>query len=185
MLITTVNRRYAKSLIDFAREQGQVEEVKKDVDLILDAMAESREFRVMLKSPVIKSDKKKDVMDAVFSSRVTETMAHFIKIVINHGREDQLEETLRSFINQYRAMKGVEEALITTAHPLSETQRQEISAKLTEITGKQMDITEKVDNSLIGGVKVRVGDRQYNGSIAAQLAELRRKFEKNHFVAEI
>lgn len=185
MLITTVNRRYAKALLDFAREQDKVEEVRNDVDQILRVLRDSREFRVMLKSPVIGSDKKNQIMEAVFEGRITEITAKFIGILIAHGREGTLEETMISFNNQYRSLMGIEEAVITTAHALSEEQRNEISEKLSEITSKKMEIIEKVDPSLIGGLKVRVGDRQYNGSVAAQLAQLRRNFKKNEFVSEL
>lgn len=184
MLITKLNRRYAKSLIDFAREMDKVEDVKQDVDRIIEVVDGSRDFRVMLKSPVIGPDKKEKVMEAVFAGELTEITANFIKILIRKGREGQLEETFRAFRELYRASKGIEQAMITTAQPLSEEQREEIRAKLAEVTSHEIEITEKVDASLIGGMKVRVGDRQYNGSIAFQLEQLRRRFKKNDFVPD-
>ena len=185
MLITKVHRRYAKSLLDFAKEKEMVEDVKQDVDRVIAVIDDSREFRVMLKSPVITPDRKEKVVDAIFAEHLTEVTSNFIKILIRKGREDDLEETMRSFGNLYRDHRGIEKAVITTAQPLSSQQRNEIKSRLTEITSKKIEIAEVVDKSIIGGLKVKVGDRQYNGSIAAQLDQLRREFKKNEFVAEL
>lgn len=184
MLITRLSRRYAKSLLDFAQEQGKVEEVKKDIDQILAVIKESRDFNLMLKSPVISPDRKEKIFDAAFAGSMNEITLQFCKIIIRKGREAELDAIAEAFKQRYRDMNGIEEALITSAVPLSETQREEIRQKLARLTGSEIQIKEKVDPSMIGGLKVRVSDREYNGSIAAQLTLLRRRFEKNTFIAE-
>lgn len=184
MLITRLSRRYAKSLLDFAKEQGKVEEVKQDIDQLLQVIEHSREFRVLLQSPVISPDKKVKVFDAIFSDKLNVITSKFANIIIRKGREGDLESIARAFEMRYRDMKGIEKAVVTSAVQLGDAQREEIRKKLARITGSEIQIEEKIDPSIIGGIKLRVGDLQYNGSIAAQLAQMRRRFEKNHFVAD-
>ncbi len=184
MLITKVDKRYAKSLLDYAREVNQVEEVKGDVDRMLAVIDDSREFRNLLKSPIISTDKKEKVIDAVFEGSLGEIISNYVKIIARKGREGQLEGILRGFIESYRAMKGIEEATVTVAKPLTEAQREEIRKKLASVTNNEIVISEKVDPSMIGGLKIRVADKEYNGSIAAQLEQLKRSFQKNIFVAD-
>lgn len=183
MLITKVDKRYAKSLLDFAREMDKVEDVKADVESILAVMDDSREFSIMLKSPVISTSTKESIMDEIFEGKLNEITANYFKIIARRGREAQLEGILRGFIDLYRQQHNIELAQITVAHPLTESQREAIKSRLAKESGKEIVLSEKVDSSMIGGIKIRLGDKEYNGSIAAQLDKLKRKFASNTFIA--
>lgn len=185
MLIKKANRRYAKALLDFARETNTVEPVYQDVELIREYLKASDDLRVVLKSPVIMPKRKEGVVDKVFDGRIGETTMNFLKIVIRRGREGSLEETMFSFVEQYRQLKGIEEAIITTATQITEDQRTQIHAKLTEITGNEIVMVERVDADIIGGIRIKLGDRQYEATVARKLEELRRSFEENIFVPEL
>lgn len=184
MIVTALNRRYAKSLLDLSIEQNKLEEVKGDMDAILEIIGSSRELRLFLNSPIINEDKKEAVLKELFAGRLSDLSFRFMSIILNKGREGQMEGIARGFVNLYRAHKGIAEAVVTSAHQLSEAQRNEIREKLKGITGNSIEISEKIDPSIIGGVKIRVGDRQYNGSIAYQLEQLKRQFESNHYIAD-
>lgn len=184
MIVTALNRRYAKSLLDLSIEQNKLEEVKGDMDVIIEIIGSSRELRLLLTSPVIGEHKKEAVLKEIFAGSISELTFRFMSIILSKGREGQLEGIAHGFINLYRIHKGIEEAMVTSAHALSEAQRKEIREKLHSITGHSIEITEKVDPSLIGGVKIRVGDKEYNGSVAYQLDQLKRQFESNHYIAD-
>ncbi|MDZ7845631.1 MAG: ATP synthase F1 subunit delta [Owenweeksia sp.] len=183
MLITKLHKTYAKSLLEFAIEMDKLEEVREDVMLVLAVGDESRDFGVMLKSPVINPGKKEKVIDAIFGGKFTEITTHFIRILIRKGREPLLEEIMHAFLDRYRDHKGIEKALVTTATGLSDGQRAEVEKILTEFTKSSVEIEEKVNADLIGGLIVKVGDHQYNGSIARKLEKLRMDFNKNSFIA--
>lgn len=184
MIVTTLNRRYAKSLLEFAQEQDRVEEVKKDMDYIIEVIEASREMRILLKSPIITGDKKLAIFKEVLGATISEISMTFIKIILTKGREAELEGIAYGFRNIYRQYKGIEEATVTSAHPLTDGQREEIRTKLVGVTGSTIEIQEQVDPSIIGGIKIRVGDKQYNGSIAYQLEQLKRKFQSNQYIAD-
>lgn len=184
MIVTKLGKRYAKSLLDLATELGKVEEVKADILKIQSAIEGSRELRTFLKSPVIKADKKIAVLKEVFGNDISEMMSNFIEIITRKGREGDLEVIADGYMQLYRKSQGVEQALVTTATALSNDQRAAIEAKLQAATGQKIEIKEKVDPSIIGGMRLRVGDREYNGSIAYQLQQLKRQFEDNPYVPE-
>lgn len=184
MLVTRVARVYAKALLDLALERGQLEEVKADMDHIGKLIKASREFELLLKSPVVKSDKKIAVFKEVFASKISELTLEFLQIVAGHGREGSLAAIVQSYTNQYQAHKGIAAAVVTTAIELREQELNGLREKLAGLTGKEIELENKVTADIIGGMILRVGDRQYNGSIAAELESLRREFKHNHYVAD-
>lgn len=184
MIVTTLNRRYAKSLLDLSIERDSLEQVKADMGYVLEVIESSRDLRVLLKSPVVNGDKKKAILEEIFGKGISELTYAFIKIILSKGRESELQGIAQGFQNLYRIHKGIEEAVITTAHTLTEAQREDIRTKLKALTGHSIDIKEQIDPSIIGGVRIRVGDRQYNGSIAYQLEQLKRQFQQNQYIAD-
>lgn len=184
MIVTTLNRRYAKSLLDLSIERNSLEEVKEDMAYVLNVIESSRDLRVLLKSPVVNADKKRSILKEILGQSVSELTYAFINIILSKGREAELEGIASGFRNLYRKQMGIEEAVITSAHELNAAQREDIRAKLKNVTGSAIEIKEVIDPSIIGGIKIRVGDRQYNGSIAYQLDQLKRQFQNNQYIAD-
>jgi F-type H+-transporting ATPase subunit delta len=184
MLVTRLGKRYAKSLLELATEMGKTEELKADMETLLEAIEGSREFEVLLSSPVIGADKKENIFKALFEGKLNDLTLKFMTILAHKGREDKLGTIAQGYINLYRASKGIEMATVTTAVELSSDEKEAIRAKIAEATGKSIVIEEKVDPSIIGGLALRIGDKEYNGSIAYQLKALKRQFEDNLYVPE-
>ena|SRR5687768_10167561 len=111
--------RYAKSLIDLAIEQGKLERVLEDMTGFVNA-TKNLDLMLLLKSPLVKPDKKEKVMDALFKDKIDPLTHSFIQIIIRKGREAQLPEIAEEFLNQYRENKGISIVNITSAEPLSE-----------------------------------------------------------------
>ncbi len=88
---------------------------------------------------------------------------------------------LKTFIVSITVLK---KAVITSAHELTAAQKEDIRTKLKGVTGSKIEIKEIIDPSIIGGVKIRVGDKQYNGSLAYQLEQLKRQFQENQYIAD-
>lgn len=184
MLVTKLARVYAKALIDLANEQDQLEEVKTDMEKVAQLIKNSREFDVMLSSPVIKAGKKAAVLREIFTGKVSETSMHFLELVAKHGREGALAAIAQGFKNMYLAQKGYASAVVTTAYKLTEAELSDLNQRIATATGKQIETENKVNPDIIGGIILRVGDRQYNSSIATELERLRRDFKQNQYVAD-
>ena len=180
---TRVTLRYAKSLLDLAAEVNQLEACKLDMESIVTVCKESKELSLLLKSPVVKTDKKLTILMQVFSNLGTLTKS-FISIITNKKREALLEEIAQRFLLVYKQHKGIESALITTANPLSSDLRPAVQAFVEKHAGGQVELTEKVDEKLIGGAVIRIGDKQLDTSVLRQINDLKQTFNKNLYIKD-
>lgn len=180
-----VSYRYAKSLMMLAIEQNQLEEAYRDMQLLSDICKQNRDFVVVLKSPIIKSDKKVSIINAIVKGKLSPIVDGFIKIIANHRREGLLVEIAESFVAQYKEFKKVSIAEVVSATPLDDVQRKKIMEAVKKVVGREVELTEKVNSDIIGGLIVRVGDRQFDGSILRKIKELKKGFSKNQYVSQL
>ncbi|GAB5473229.1 MAG: ATP synthase F1 subunit delta [Maribacter sp.] len=167
--------RYAKAILDLAVDNKTTDKVEKDMRSIVATVAESAELRNLLASPVIKSAIKKETLLSIFngSDAVTEGL---ITILVDNKRVDLLDEVAEKYIILNEELKGKDLAYVTTAIPLTPPLEKEILKKVTELTGKEVTIENKIDESIVGGFVLRVGDLQYDASISNKLNNLKREF---------
>lgn len=180
-----VASRYVKSLLDLAVEQGALEEVHRDMQLFAKVCDENRAFALMLKSPVIRHDKKKDILQRLFQGKVNKLTMAILNIITSKNREPILPAIAKEFHNAYNVYKNIGKASVISAVPLDEKLRKEIlqiTQKLSE--RKEVELTEKVDPSLIGGFVLNVGDKQIDASIKNKIQSLKMKFAENPYVKE-
>src|SRR5687767_5862693 len=109
--------RYAKSLLDLAQERGQLEPVFDDMLFLQKIMKSSRELIAVLRSPIIATDKKIKVLEAITAGKVSEPTSLFIKLLVNKGRENSLTEVINAFIKEYKQLKNIHSVTLTTAVP--------------------------------------------------------------------
>jgi F-type H+-transporting ATPase subunit delta len=186
MNIAPVAYRYARSLMDLAIERGQVDAVYADMGLVADTTVASRDLRVLLNSPVVKADKKSAVLDRMFAGKVGEETQRFIAILVRKGREGMLPQVAAAVQQLYKQQKGIVTAEVVSAVPLDDSTRQQVRAlAAARHPGKTVELDERVDASLIGGISIRIGDEQYDGSVSRRLSDLRREFSKNPYIPEI
>lgn len=176
--------RYAKSLLELAGEQGKLEEVNKDMLLFSEVISENRDFQLFLKNPVVAHDKKLTVLNQVFTGKVNDLTLAIFRILVKKQREAYLPAIAKEFHHQYNAATGVEEATVTTTFPIDADLRNEFKEVVKKISGKEVELTEKIDENLIGGFILKVGDRQIDDSINSRLKALKLKFSQNPYVKE-
>jgi F-type H+-transporting ATPase subunit delta len=178
--------RYAKSLMGLAIERNQLEEVYKDCIYMQQLCKLSAEFVALLKSPVIKADKKLAILNGVTEGKVSELTVAFNRLLVNKGRENVLPEVLVAFIDQYKSHKGIFPVKLTSAVAVSESAQEAIRAKVQEfIPGKQIELNTAVNEELIGGFQLELGNTLVDASIAYDLNKIRSQFMKNDFVYKI
>jgi len=186
MSINKIASRYAKSLLDLAKEQNKVEAVLEDVKSMKQA-AENRDLYLLLKSPIVKTDKKLSILKEIFSGKVDELTMAFVNIITKKGRESYLPEINDEFIAQYRAMSSISKVTITTAEPMSDADLESIKAKLqvSSETRDNLEFETKIDPSIIGGFVIEIGDKLYDASVQHKLDELKKQFSGNDYAAKI
>ncbi|CAN5521532.1 ATP synthase F1 subunit delta [soil metagenome] len=180
-----VASRYVKSLLGLAVEKGSVEAVHQDMLLFSKVCAENRDFTVMLRSPVIRHEKKRAILEKVFSGKVNPLTMAIIDILTRKNREPLLPAIATEFHNAYNEYKGIGKAFITTTIQMDQELRDAIEAIVKKLSNrKQVEIHEKVDKDLIGGFILNVGDQQIDASIRSKLKSLNMKFNENFYVKD-
>lgn len=178
--------RYAKSLIDLAIEKGQLEQVYADMQWLQSACKSSRDFVNLLRSPIIKGDAKNKIVSAVAGGNVGELTKAFTSLLISKGREGNLPEIIPAFIASYKQHKNIQTVKLTTASAVSDNLKNEIVAQIKKSGGfENVELEQKVDESLIGGFVLQVGDKLVDASIAYDLRHIARQFENNDFVYKV
>ncbi|TDQ06661.1 ATP synthase F1 subunit delta [Pedobacter metabolipauper] len=169
--------RYAKSLIDLSNEQNSFEEVKNDMVLLARIIDENPELEAILKNPIVPLDKKAGILNDLFGSKVQSLTTIYMKLVVAKGRSAILFDTAKAFVAQYNAIKGIVTAEVTSAVELTAANREEIVAIVKrEMNAKEVLIKEKLNDKLIGGFILKVGDKQFDASIASGLNKLKKEF---------
>lgn len=180
-----VSSRYAKSLLLLAIEQNMLEEAYRDMKSIAKVCKENRDFLVFLRSPIVKADKKVKVIQKVFDGQLGKLVSGFIDIITNHRRENALGEIAASFVLQYKEYNKITTAELVSAVKLDDAQRNAVIEKIKKSFTATIDIKETIDPSIIGGMIVRVGDKQFDASITRKLKEMRKDFSTNAYIPQI
>jgi len=171
--------RYAKSLIDLSTEQSALEQVKNDMEIIEHTIDQNSELETILQNPVIPLNKKAGILDDIFGKRVHAITRSFLKLIVSKGRSAILFDTAKSFVAQYNLIKGVVTAEVVSAVELTEQNKAEITAVVKkEMGANEVVIKEKVNEKLIGGFILKVGDKQFDASISGSLNKLKKELSQ-------
>jgi F-type H+-transporting ATPase subunit delta len=178
--------RYAKSLIDLANERNQLEKVYQDMLYLQSLCKQSRDFLALMRSPVVKADKKVAIVLAVTKGKISELTDAFNKLMINKGREAYLPEISAAFVEQYNKQKGIHTVKLTTATPVTEEVKKQIVSQVQKQTNmNNIDLKTTVDEEIIGGFVLQIGDQLVDASIAYDLNKIKAQFMNNDFIYKI
>lgn len=178
--------RYAKSIIDLAVEKGQLEVVYADMQYLQALVKASREFVTLLKSPIVKGDKKQAVLDALTKGKIGELVAGFNRLLVSKNRENVLPEIITSFMDLYNDMKGIHKVKLTTAQVLSEELKAAILSKINLTTSmKKVELETSVDEKLIGGFVLEYNNNLVDATILRDLQDIKKQFMNNDFVMKL
>jgi F-type H+-transporting ATPase subunit delta len=185
MSVQRIASRYAKSLIELASERGTLDKTLSDLQSF-EEVAKNKDFSNMLKSPIIKGDKKKSVFNAIFGDELDELTNVFFDVVLRKGREAYLPAIAKEFHLQYKIMNHVSSVKLITASKLTDdglaALRKSILA--SEATDTNVELEVEVDESLIGGFIIEFDNKRYDSSVAHKLALLKKEFEQNQYTKE-
>lgn len=164
--------RYAKALLDLSLENKKVEDVYADIVSLSKTIKESKELQIVLKSPIINTDKKQEIFKSLFGKSFNELSINYVNLLTAKKREALLPEIATQFISQYKLHKNIVTAEVTSAIKLTP----ELTKKVLTLVKHdgEVEIIEKVDPTLIGGFIVQVGDKQIDASIVKKFKDLRK-----------
>lgn len=167
--------RYAKSLMDLALEANQLDAVRKDMKAIEEVCHSNREFDLFLKSPVIKTDKKIQVLKSIFEGKISPLSMSFISLIASKHRESYMPEIAAAFDEQYKANKNIFTAVVTSAKGLDAASREKVMELLRSQMKGEVELVEKINPATIGGFILKIGDRQIDRTVSRQLSNLKKE----------
>lgn len=169
-------RRYASALLDIAKEQDKVESILEDVTFIHNTLEGSRDLVLFLKSPIIKFDDKTEALESIFSKKLGDITNRFIKLLARKNRVNLLDQITEAFIEAYKKYAGIITIEIFVARELNESQKDALHESLEELTQKSVDMNINIDESLKGGMAVRIDDTVIDGTVKHKLEMLEQSF---------
>ena len=177
--------RYAKAILNLAKESGLETEVNADMQCINETIAANSDLQTMLKSPVIKAADKKKVLNALFADKVNAVSLGLFNLLEENKRMVMLQPIASQYTIIYDYLKNMNLAKVTTAVALTKDMEEKVLKKIVELTGNKTSIENTIDPSILGGFILRVGDMQYDASIANNFNELRREFDNSQYIPKI
>jgi len=164
---------YADSLLELANERGIAEDLFQEFQSLVEYIRGDKEFAGFLVSAAIDDDDRREVLRRVFTGRLSELLLNMMLVLSDHGRAGIVPLVYERYKDRLDAQLNRQDVFVFSAVALSDAERETITANLSAMLGKQAVVTEQVDPTLLGGLVVRVGDRQYDGSLRRGLARLR------------
>lgn len=169
--------RYAKALLELAIEQNKLEAISNDMNAIVAANDETRDFQLFLSSPLIQADKKVSIFNQIFDY-FDELSLSFVALITKNGRENILVEIASSFQEQLKAHKGIVPVTLVSSKKLDEATVAAILAKVKPSVKGEIELTEKIDEEILGGFVVKIGNTQVDASVANQLKNLKQRLTR-------
>ncbi|MFD2368439.1 F0F1 ATP synthase subunit delta [Brevibacillus sp. GCM10020057] len=166
---SAVGKRYARALFDVASERGKIDQVEADLGAIVQAVEQNADLSKIMLHPHIAADAKLKLADELFKSHVGEESYNFLSLLIEKGREAALADIYRSFVKLANDARGIAEATVTSAKPLTDEEQAELAEKFGQTLNKKLRLTAVVDPSILGGIVIKIGDRLYDGSLKTKL----------------
>ncbi|MBU5676596.1 F0F1 ATP synthase subunit delta [Alkaliphilus sp. MSJ-5] len=173
-----VSKRYASALFEIAFEEQVYEKVKDELSFILDCFKSEPQLYRILKSPLISADEKKDIVSNIFKDRVSQEVFNFLRIIVDKGREGYIESMVREYIALADAVKNKVDAVAITAIPMDKQDLLKLQVNLSMSSGKNIQLQNQVDPTIIGGVLVKIGDKVIDGTVKSRLANMQEQLSQ-------
>lgn len=171
-MITKAARRYASALLQIGEERQEVESILRDIEFIKNTLDDSRDLQVFLQSPVIKFDDKTEALEKIFGDEVGEVLSRFITLLGRKNRLQLFPQIVDAFMVEYNIYAGIINVEVSSASELNEEQLNRLREALESKTGKKVKLVLKQDESLRGGIAVRIEDTVIDGTIKHKLEQL-------------
>ncbi len=165
--------RYGKALFELAVEESQLDRFVAELKEIYKLLENHTDLVKLLNHPRIQEGDKKDLMKRILDNQVSPLILNFIMLLIDKGRESLLKDIIKFFQRLAKEARGILEVQVLTALELTSDNQAKLSAKLQEFTGKVVDLQVTVDPTLIGGLRLRIGDQVIDGSVQRHLERIK------------
>ncbi len=174
-----ISKTYGEALYELAIEENKVDVLFDEVSDTREVIVNNEEFTKFMNNPNVTKEEKLDVLEKSFKGRVSDDMTGFLELIADKGRFGEIISILDFFIAAVKEQKKIGTAYITTAMPMTEIQKSQLVKRLLETTKYEtMEMNYDVEEDLIGGMVIRIGDRVVDSSVKSKLYELTKELQK-------
>ncbi len=167
--------RYAKAFFSTAKEKKMLAKLKTDIELVMDICNNSVDLILLLESPIVKTSKKAELITSIFKGKIDELSLRFLLLVVDNKREVHIPGICRNFLDLTRKDQNIKTAVITTASEIDKDTINKIEKLLGKELNAKVELSSKTNPEIIGGVVLRLDDKQYDASVATQLKKIKQK----------
>ncbi|MBI1369690.1 MAG: ATP synthase F1 subunit delta [Planctomycetes bacterium] len=169
---------YARSVFDLAQQGGSVAEVGDELKQIASLIEHEKGLAALFAHRTIPADRKAASIESIFNGRVSELTLRLLLVLNRHARLDQISSIARAFDKLLKDSRGQVDVEVHTAQPLDAGQLAAVTTKLSNAMGKTAVVHPRLDPSLIGGLKIRIGDKLIDASVTHQLARIKQQLNE-------
>lgn len=173
--MSVVGDRYAESLFDLAKEENQVTQYLDDIKLVGEVLDSDPQIVQFFNHVLIENDKKIQLLDQSFKGNVDQYVLNFLKLLVQSIRIRYIDDIVKSYINLSNQYLGIEEGMIYTPYELTDQQIQDIEKAISQKENKKVTLKVSIDPSLLGGIKVQIANRIYDGTIKNKVEMLKKE----------
>lgn len=173
--MSVVGDRYAESLFDLAKEENQITQYLDDIKLVGEVLDSDPQIVQFFNHVLIENDKKIQLLDQSFKGNVDQYVLNFLKLLVQSRRIRYIDDIVKSYINLSNQYLGIEEGMIYTSYELTDQQIQDIEKAISQKENKKVTLKVSIDPSLLGGIKVQIANRIYDGTIKNKVEMLKKE----------
>lgn len=174
MDISAIRVRYAKAFFSLAKEKKMVEALRTDIEKVFDVCKKSSDFILLLESPVISTLKKTELIAKIFKSEVNPITLNFLLLITNNKREVYIPGICRNFLDLIRKDQNIKSAVLVTASEINKSTIGKIKELIEKELDAKLELECQIEPEIIGGVILRIDDKQYDASVTTQLKKIRK-----------
>lgn len=175
--MTQTGRLYGGSLYDLALEENLGEVILEQIQQIRQIFGENPEYLSLLSEPSLTKKERLDMIEAAFGSQAERYLVNFLKLLCERGLLKEFSGCCEEYTRRYNLDNGIAEAVVTSAIALNHKQLAALTEKLSKITGKKISLTQKLDASVVAGLKVEVDGKLFDGTVQGRMSELSSKIK--------
>lgn len=175
---SAITVRYAKAFFSLAKEKNLVQPLKKDVELVSDVCNHSGEFILLLESPVLKTSKKSEIITSIFEGKINELSLKFLQLIVKNKREVYIPAICRNYLALTRKDQNIKLTQLTTATAIDQKTVEKIKTTIEQELNAKVELTTNVKPEIIGGLILRMDDKQFDASVATQLKKIQQELQE-------
>ncbi|MEG0856108.1 MAG: F0F1 ATP synthase subunit delta [Terrisporobacter sp.] len=172
-MIDIIANRYAEALFQLSEEENITKEIYSELHDVVDTVKNNKDLENVLKSPLVSKGEKKELIEKIFSNKINNNLKNFLKILIEKGRITSLKAIELTFKQLLNDKHNIIEGTVLSAIPMEKIKVKELEEKLSKKYNKNVTLENKVDESILGGVLVRLGNTQIDGSVKTRLNNIK------------